>query len=79
MAEKLTGGLEMSEGEKRLTQLGELQLTSKRLVYTGRARRESLTTAAMIEDVDSATVQKAAPGVAMIAVGVFLVILGLAL
>ncbi|MBA7467685.1 hypothetical protein ES707_02906 [subsurface metagenome] len=33
----------------------------------------------MIKDVDSATLQKAAPGVALIVVGFFLVILGLAM
>jgi len=79
MAEKLTGELEMLDGEERVTQLGELQLTSKRLAYTGRARRGSLTTAVMIENVDSATLQKTRASLALIVVGVILVIIGLAM
>ncbi len=77
MAEKLIGELEMLEDEEIVTQLGELQLTSKRLAYTGRARRGSLTTAAMIEDIDSATIQTRRPSLALIIIGVILALTGI--
>ncbi|MBA7495121.1 hypothetical protein ES702_05700 [subsurface metagenome] len=80
MAEKLTGQLEMlEEEEERITELGGLQLTNKRLAHTGKVARGSVTSAAMIGDVDSATMQKRRASPALIVIGVILVIIGIAM
>lgn len=83
MAEKLVGQLEMLRDEEKITEIETrlvgLQLSNKRLAYTATVARGSKTSAAMIEDIDSATIQKRRASFAWIIVGAILVLIGIAI
>lgn len=78
MSEELTGRLEILEGEERITQIGgaelAIHLTNKRLVYTAVVKKGRETGAAMIRDVDSATIRTTRPSLVLIIFGVLIVI-----
>lgn len=76
MAEKLTGGLEMLGGEEKITQLGGLQLTTRRLAYALKLVRRRETGVAMIEDIDSARIRTGRPSIAWTIIGGILIIIG---
>lgn len=82
MAEELTGPLEMLEGEEKITQISgaklALHLTNKRLAYTAVVKKGRETSAAMIGDIDSATIKTSRPSLALIIIGAILVIISIA-
>ena len=79
MAEKLIGELEILPDEERIAQVGGLLLTNKRVAYAAKVKRGSVTTAALVRDIDSVLIETKRPSLALIIFGIILAIAGICL